>query len=251
MTGASALAAPSPAAQERIQHIIDASGAVMAREGYAATSIKDIAREAGVAQGLIHYYFGSKEDLVLAVLRQACGEMMDETKRSFSASSGPVMVRAWAGLMAAERRAAERPELFRLLLEMVPLSHNNPALRAQMQDMYLNICDEVADMVDELNQLLPTPLPIPVRDLAGVIMGAIDGLAVRSLVEPETDLAALYRALGFLLLSSMTASYAVAGLPVPDMEQIFELLGIPATADAEATADAPAPDTHVEPSARS
>jgi AcrR family transcriptional regulator len=231
MTESAALAAPSPAAQERIQHIIEASSAVMAREGYAATSMKDIAHEAGVAQGLIHYYFGSKEDLVLAVLRRACGEMMDETRRSFSEASGPVMARAWAGLLAAQQRAAERPELFRLLLEMVPLSHNNPALRAQMQDMYLNICDEVADMVDELNQQLPTPLPIPVRDFAGVIIGAIDGLAIRSLIEPETDLAALYRALGFLLLSSMMSSYAMAGLPLPPLGQESELLGIPSLPD--------------------
>jgi AcrR family transcriptional regulator len=234
MSQSAAVLAPSPAAQERIQHIIEAAAAAMAREGYAATSMKDIAREAGVAQGLIHYYFGSKEDLVLAVLRQACAEMMDETRRSFSEASGPVMARAWAGLMAAQQRAVERPELFRLLLEMVPLAHNNPALLAQMQDMYLNICDEVAEMVDELNQQLPTPLPLPVRDFAGVIMAAIDGLAVRSLVEPGTDLAALYRAFGFLLMSSMMSSYAIAGLPLPAIDQMSELFGIAATHDTTA-----------------
>jgi AcrR family transcriptional regulator len=235
MSQAAALATPSPAAQERIQHIIEAATAVMAREGYAATSMKDIAREAGIAQGLIHYYFGSKEDLTLAVLRQACGEMMDATRRSFSEAEGPVMARAWAGLLAAERRAAERPELFRLLLEMVPLTHNNPALRAQMQDMYLNISDEVADMVDELNQQLPTPMPLPVQDLAGVVMAAIDGLALRSLVEPETDLAAMYRAFGFLMLSSMWSSYAAAGLPLPPMDQLSEMLGIPSAPEPPAT----------------
>jgi hypothetical protein len=153
--------------------------------------------------------------------------MMDETRRSFSAAAGPVMVRAWAGLAAAERRAAERPELFRLLLEMVPLSHNNPALRAQMQHMYDHICDQVAEMVTEVNQQLPTPLPVPARDFAGVVMAAIDGLAVRGLVEPEADLSALYRALGFLLLSSMMSSYAAAGLPMPPLHQMSELLGIP------------------------
>jgi len=243
MTQAAALAAPSPAAQERIQHIIEASTTVMAREGYAATSMKDIAREAGVAQGLIHYYFGAKEDLVLAVLRRACGEMMDQTRRSFSEASGPVMARAWAGLLAAQRRAVERPDLFRLLLEMVPLSHNNPALRMQLQDMYLNICDEVADMVDELNQQLPTPMPIPVRDFAGVIMAAIDGLAIRSLVDPETDLAAVYRALGFLLLSSMMSSYAMAGLPLPPPDQVSELLGIPADVTPGASPVEPPPNS--------
>ena len=111
MSQSAALATPSPAAQERIQHIIEAASAVMAREGYAATSMKDIAREAGIAQGLIHYYFGSKEDLTLAVLRQACGEMMDATRRSFSAAEGPVMARAWAGLLAILRSCHVAPEV--------------------------------------------------------------------------------------------------------------------------------------------
>lgn len=226
-SAAGAIAPASPAAQERIRHIIEASAAVLARDGYAGTSMKDIAREAGVAQGLIHYYFGSKEDLVLAVVRQACAEMLEETRRSFSEAQGPPLTRAWAGLQAAEKRSAERPELFRLLIEMVPLSHNSTALRTQMQEMYANLVDEVSDMVDELNQQLPTPMPIPVRDFAGVIIAVIDGLAIRGEVEPETDQAALYRALGFLLLSSMTASYAIAGLPLPPVDQLSQLLGIP------------------------
>src|SRR5258708_11148946 len=128
---AAASVAPSPAAQEGIRHIIDASAAVLARDGYAGTSMKDIAREAGVAQGLIHYYFGSKEDLVLAVVRQACAEMLEETRRSFSEAQGQPLTRAWAGLQAAERRSPERPRLFRLLIGMVPPSHNNPSLGHQ------------------------------------------------------------------------------------------------------------------------
>jgi hypothetical protein len=89
-------------------------------------------------------------------------------------------------------------------------------------------------------------LPVPVRDFAGVIMAVIDGLAVRSLVEPETDLAALYRALGFLLLSAMTASYAAAGLPIPPMDQFLELLGITPT---DTVPEAPADISLVEPPA--
>jgi hypothetical protein len=97
--------------------------------------------------------------------------------------------------------------------------------------MYANLVDEVSDMVDELNQQLPTPMPIPVRDFAGVIIAVIDGLAIRGEIEPETDQAALYRALGFLLLSSMTASYAMAGLALPPVDQLSELLGIPIPPD--------------------
>src|SRR5258708_19617536 len=98
--------------------------------------MKEIAREGGVAQGLIPYYFGAKEDLVLAVVRQACAEMLDETRKSFSEAQGPPLVRAWAGLQAAEKRSAERPELFRLLIEMPPLPPNTPPFRPPIQKLY-------------------------------------------------------------------------------------------------------------------
>jgi AcrR family transcriptional regulator len=225
MSQALALQPPSPAAEQRIRHIIDAATTVMSRQGYASTSMKDIAREAGIAQGLIHYYFGAKEDLVLAVLREACGEMLEASRRGFREATGDPLSRAWAALQAAEQRSVERPELFRLMLEMVPLSISNPAFGAQLQDLYRNLCDETMEMVDGLNELMPTPLPISTRDFAGVIVAAIDGLALRSLVDPQADLGALFRAFGFMLLSVGATSYAKADLPMPPLDQMLELLG--------------------------
>ena len=70
-----------------------------------------------------------------------------------------------------------------------------------------------------------------------MVVAAMDGLAIRGLVEPDGDPSALYRALGFLLLTSMTSSYAAAGLPMPPAEEMSEVLGIqPPAAGAEAPA---------------
>src|SRR2546427_6148358 len=55
--------------------ILQAAFSVLSREGYENSSIKEIAEEAGVAQGLVHYYFKSKQQLVLAVLAEVCREM--------------------------------------------------------------------------------------------------------------------------------------------------------------------------------
>src|SRR3989449_11347963 len=55
--------------------ILHAAFTVLSRQGYENTSIKDIAEAAGVAQGLIHYYFKSKQQLVLAVLMAVCAKM--------------------------------------------------------------------------------------------------------------------------------------------------------------------------------
>src|ERR1700719_305018 len=55
--------------------ILQAAFTVLSRQGYENASIKEIAEEAGVAQGLVHYYFKSKQLLVLAVLAYVCQKM--------------------------------------------------------------------------------------------------------------------------------------------------------------------------------
>lgn len=55
-------------AQERRRQIIDAALGVYAEKGLAGATTKDLARAAGVAEGLIYHYFRSKEELLFAVV---------------------------------------------------------------------------------------------------------------------------------------------------------------------------------------
>ena len=55
-------------ARETRARLIDAALTLFARSGVDGTSIKDIAREAGVAQGLLYHYFAGKDDLLWGVL---------------------------------------------------------------------------------------------------------------------------------------------------------------------------------------
>ena len=215
----------SPAAQDKVQRIIEAAASVMGREGYAGTSMKDIAQEAGIAQGLIHYYFASKDELVMAVLKQACSQMLAETRAAFERAEGGPLQRVWPSLEGARERTRERPEMWRVFFELLPLSFNNPGLRAQFQEVYAEIIRGTVGMIEEVNRQVPTPLPVEPEYFARVITAAIDGLAVQVLVEPTLDIDALYVALGFVLLSTIAGSFAVAGLPVPTIEDLGPLLG--------------------------
>ena len=219
-----AVNASTPAALERVQQIIDAATAVMSRQGYSNTSMKDIALEAGIAQGLIHYYFASKEDLLLAVVQTMCDEMLAESEAAFAAGDRAPLQRALAGLQAARERCMARPETVQLLFEMVALSATNPSLRQQMSSLYKEINESVTAMVEELNRDLPTQMPVPAADFAAVIIAAIDGLAVRALIDPAESTERLYRALAFLLISAGAASYASAGQDMPPVQDILDTM---------------------------
>jgi len=73
------------AADLRVQ-LLDAALACFVAQGIAATSLRDIARHAGVTPALVHYYFGDKPRLQQAVLEERLW---------------PVMAQVQAGVMAA------------------------------------------------------------------------------------------------------------------------------------------------------
>lgn len=56
-------------AEERREQILDAAMRLFGQKGYQGTSIRDIAREVGITEGLIYHYFENKEQLLEACWR--------------------------------------------------------------------------------------------------------------------------------------------------------------------------------------
>ena len=68
---------------DKQEHIINAALSVFGRNGYKKGSIADIAEEAGIAKGMVSYYFGSKKNLYL-YLAELCGTtLLDEMEKRF------------------------------------------------------------------------------------------------------------------------------------------------------------------------
>ena len=60
--------------------ILRAAITVFARSGYHTSRVSDVAKEAGVAYGLVYHYFGSKEDLLETIFRRTWSRMLDAVK---------------------------------------------------------------------------------------------------------------------------------------------------------------------------
>src|SRR5438094_4740953 len=57
---------------DKAQRIVDAMRRSVAQRGVAGSTFDHVAKEAGVSRGLLHYYFGSKEELLAEVVRRDC-----------------------------------------------------------------------------------------------------------------------------------------------------------------------------------
>ena len=54
--------------EERKQELVATAQTLFLKNGYEQTSVSDIVKQVGVAQGLFYYYFNSKKDIFLAVI---------------------------------------------------------------------------------------------------------------------------------------------------------------------------------------
>ena len=54
---------------EKAERIVDAMRHCVAERGISGATFEHVSREAGVSRGLLHYYFGTKERLLIEVLR--------------------------------------------------------------------------------------------------------------------------------------------------------------------------------------
>lgn len=61
--------------------ILDAAERVFSEHGYAAASLRAIIADAGVNLAAVHYHFGSKEKLLIEVVRRRVGPINDERLR--------------------------------------------------------------------------------------------------------------------------------------------------------------------------
>lgn len=123
----------APEAQSRRdtrQRILDAAWQRLAREGYAALSIREIARDAGVNFALIHYHFESKDKLVIAVLDETNRRLLDRQERMYRAPGG------YAHKWAQARRFFENDlasGFVRVLMELYAASMSNESLRNEFR----------------------------------------------------------------------------------------------------------------------
>jgi AcrR family transcriptional regulator len=85
--GTAARAVGSDARRDTEQRFLDAAERLLVSDGYAAITTRRLAEEAGANAGLVHYYFGSMEELFLQVLERFTTRLM-ERQRALYAGPG-------------------------------------------------------------------------------------------------------------------------------------------------------------------
>ena len=141
--------------------ILDAAFRRLGTEGYAALSMREIARDAGVNHALINYHFRSKDQLVVAVLDEANRRLLARQTAMYRGDA--TFAEKWA-----EARRFYRDDMasgfVRVQAELWGASFSNPGLREkfvpQIRAWHQVVQEGVEDAVATLERsgvTLPAP----------------------------------------------------------------------------------------------
>ncbi|HJK98122.1 MAG TPA: TetR/AcrR family transcriptional regulator [Polyangiaceae bacterium LLY-WYZ-14_1] len=164
--------------------IVQAAIRVLARQGYARTSLMDIAREAGMSKGALHYHFASKEALIKVVLETACNAVAARTQ---------IALQPGADLASAIRASiaelwkvrAERTDEALVVADLLAQALYDDGLRPQLADYYRFAASQVQEQLTGYLAALGLRPKVPDEVLPRILIGLLDGLVMQVFVEPD------------------------------------------------------------------
>lgn len=171
------------------ERLIAAGYTILSEKGIEATTVKEIARLADVSPGLFHYYFASKDALLLAVLYEAgkrYSERMMQVLEALSAKGGTF---SEVAMLAAAEVVKGDPTWYRLRYELYALGLRNPEFLPAVGEFLAKGRQMIAQVIQERTGTDETQA----QAMAAVIHACTDGLALQQLAQPDRDFTAAYQ----------------------------------------------------------
>ena len=172
-------------AGDKAARIVEAMRASVATRGIAGSTFDHVAREAGVSRGLLHYYFQTKERLLLEVVRLECearGELLDQAVSGATDADGLI-----DGLVTAFREALDGGS-FQTYYELLMLGQRNREIAGELHQLARTTRERLAEALGAGAAAGVFELRADPVDAAGFLFGLADGMAIRRLSEPELSL---------------------------------------------------------------
>jgi AcrR family transcriptional regulator len=166
----------------KTRKILDAARAVLARRGFAGTTVSLVAAEAGVSRGLLHYYFKNKEDMLARVI--------DENMAASVVLIQDLLARSHSAVEIADRLVdamqqlfQNDPDFFNLFFEAWAVARQSPTVEAELQSLYGQFRRAIQTGLQtalDRGDIVPV---IPVEGLSAVLTSIIDGLGLQLITE--------------------------------------------------------------------
>jgi len=137
-----------PAVDARRRQLLRAAARVIGRRGFADTRVTDVAREAGVSSALVIYYFGTRDQLLIAALRHAEDAFYEAFwARVAQDESAAGRLERIVGLVVQPRELDDMPGSWVLWLDVLAQAPRHPELAQDRVELDARWRSTIIDVV--------------------------------------------------------------------------------------------------------
>jgi AcrR family transcriptional regulator len=184
---------PRDLAGDKAQRIVDAMRDSVARRGAAGSTFDHVAREAGVSRGLLHYYFGTKERLLVEVVRRDTDIRMSKLDEALTGASTAddfidALVRSLEDLVEND------PDFVTLWFELFTVARRNQEIGAEVAELTRRTREHVSAQLQAKQEEGVVRLHDEPAAVTTILFALGDGIAMRMLIEPDRDFSETLRA---------------------------------------------------------
>jgi AcrR family transcriptional regulator len=171
---------------DKAQRIVEAMRASVAARGIAGSTFEHVSREAGVSRGLLHYYFGTKERLLVEVVRRDSEVRVARLDEPLARAKTvddvlDVLVTNLLDLIENE------PGFFDLIFEVFTAGRRNPEIQREVAELFNRSRGHVAEVLRTKEQEGVLSLRFDAEAVVAFLFGIADGVALQVLTDPDRD----------------------------------------------------------------
>ena len=154
--------------------------------GAAGSTFDHVAREAGVSRGLLHYYFGSKEQLLVEVVRHDC-EVRIQAMDERIARAGTVDEIIDALVASLQEFIEGEPGSQAVTYEMLSASRRSEDIRAELAELYRRWRAHLAESLRAKEHEGVVRLQGDPEAVASMLFALGDGFGIQVVSDPDWD----------------------------------------------------------------
>jgi AcrR family transcriptional regulator len=171
---------------EKATRIVEAMRSSVARRGISGSTFEHVAREAGVSRGLLHYYFGTKEALLVEVVRRDAEHRIARLDEPLEAASSAEEI---LQILVADLQDSikNEPGFWVLLFELFTAGRRNPDIQREVGVLFDRTRAHVAEIFRSKQSEGVLKLRYDADAVIGALFALADGIALQMLSDPEAE----------------------------------------------------------------
>ena len=174
---------------EKAVRIVEAMRESVGEVGIAGSTFERVAGKAGVSRGLLHYYFGSKEKLLVEVIRRDTEIRISELGAALEAAgSADELIGAFLGMF--ERTISEGTGYVYMVSELFVAGRHSEELTRMLGELYRTAREAFAEILERKQDEGVIKLRFGADAVLAYLFAAGDGASVQMLTDPSYDLEA-------------------------------------------------------------